>query len=83
MMNAQSLDSAGWAPEAFTTLMKKALEDIREDAIIEDDRLYNIRLVNHIKSTFAKVEDEDVMRFIRGNKETVISELLKLFKIDQ
>ena len=63
--------------------MKKGLEDLREDAIIEDDRLYNDRLVNHVKSTFAKIEDEDVMEFIRGNKETVISELLKPFKIDQ
>ena len=40
-------------------------------------------MVNHVKNTFAKVEDEDVMEFIRGNKETVISELLKPFKIDQ
>jgi len=83
MMNTQSLDSAGWAPEAFTTLMKKGLEDLRQDAIIENDRLYNDRLVNHVKNTFAKVEDEDVMAFIRGNKETVISELLKPFKLDQ
>ena len=83
MMNTQSLDSAGWAPEAFTTLIKKGLEDLRQDAIIENDRLYNDRLVNHVKNTFAKVEDEDVMAFIRGNKETVISELLKPFKLDQ
>ena len=83
MTNSQSLDSAGWAPEAFTTLMKKGLENLREDALIEYDRLYNDRMVNHVKNTFAKVEDEDVMEFIRGNKETVISELLKPFKIDQ
>ena len=63
--------------------MKKGLEDLREDAIIEDDRLYNDRKVNHVKNTFAKVEDEDVMVFIRGNKETVISESLKPFKINQ
>ena len=55
-MNSQSLDSAGWEPEAFTTLMKKGLEDLREDAIIENDRLYNDRLVNHVKNTFAKVK---------------------------
>ena len=83
IINSQSLDSAGWAPEAFTTLMKKGLEDLRGDAIIEDDRMYNDRMVNHVKNTFEKVEDEDVMEFIRGNKETVISELLKPFKIDQ
>ena len=83
MMNAQSLDSAGWAPEAFTILMKKGLEDLREDGIIENDYIYNERLVNHVKNTFAKLEDEDVMEFIRGNKETMISELLKPFKIDQ
>ena len=83
MMNSESLDSAGWAPEAFTTLMKKGLEDLREDALTEDDRLYNDRMVNHVKNTFAKVEGEDMMEFIRGNKETVISELLKPFKIDQ
>ena len=63
-MNSQSLDSAGWAPEAFTTLMKKGLEDLREDALIEDDNLYNARMVNHVKNTFAKIEDEDVMEFI-------------------
>ena len=83
MMNTKSLDSAGWAPEAFTILMKKGLEDLREDGIIENDYIYNERLVNHVKNTFAKVEDEDVMEFIRGNKETVISELLKPFKLDQ
>jgi len=83
MMNSQSLDSAGWAPEAFTILMKKGLDDLREDAIIESDYIYNDRLVNHVKNTFAKLEDEDVMEFIRGNKETMISELLKPFKIDQ
>ena len=83
IMNSQSLDSAVWAPEAFTTIMKKGLEDLREDAIIENDRLYNDRLVNHIKNTFAKVKNEDMMGFIRGNKETVLSELLKPFKLDQ
>ena len=56
IMNSQSLDSAGWEPEAFTTLMKEGLEDLREDAIIENDRLYNDRLVNHVKNTFAKVK---------------------------
>ena len=66
-----------------TTLMKKDLEDLREDAIIEDDRLFNEKMVYHIKNTFTKVDDEDVMEFIRGSKETVISELLKPFKIDQ
>ena len=64
ILNSQGLDSAGWAPEAFTTLMKKGSEDLRKDAIIENDRLYNDRLVNHIKNTFAKVKDEDVMGFI-------------------
>ena len=83
IMNSQSLDSAGWAPEAFTILMKKGLEDLREDAIIENDCLYNDRLVNHIKNTFAKVKDEDVMGFIQGNKMTVLSNLLKPFKLDQ
>ncbi len=39
--------------------------------------------MNHVKNTFAKVEDEDVMEFIRGNRETVISDLLKPFKINQ
>ena len=83
IMNSQSLDSAGWAPEAFTILMKKGLEDLRVDGIIENDYIHNDRLVNHVKNTFAKLEDEDVMEFIRGNKETMISELLKPFKIDQ
>ena len=83
IMESQSLDSARWAPEAFTTLIKRALEDLREGAIIENDIVYNDRLVNHVKNTFAKVEDEDVMEFIRGNKETVLSELLKPFKLDQ
>ena len=83
IMNSQSLDSVGWAPEAFTILMKKGLEDLRVDGIIENDYIYNDRLVNHVKNTFAKLEDEDVMEFIRGNKETMISELLKPFKIDQ
>ena len=82
ILNSQSLDSTGWAPEAFITLMKKGLEDLREDAIIENDRLYNDRLVNHIKNTFAKVKDENVMGFIRRNKKTVLSELLKPFKLD-
>ena len=59
------------------------MEDLRENAIIEDDCLFNDKMVNHVKNTFAKVEDEDVMEFIRGNKETVILELLKPFKIDQ
>ena len=39
--------------------------------------------MNHVKNTFAKVEDEDVMEFKRGNRETVISDLLKPFKINQ
>ena len=39
--------------------------------------------MNHVKNTFAKVEDEDVMEFIRANRETVISDLLKPFKINQ
>ena len=63
--------------------MKKGLEDLKEDAIIQNDRLYNDRLVNHIKNTFAKVKDKNVMEFIRGNKKTVLSELLKPFKLDQ
>ena len=83
IMNHQSLDSARWAPEAFTTLMKKGLEDLRKDAIIENDNMYNDRLANHVKNIFAKVEDKDLMKFIRGNKDTLISELLKPFKLDQ
>lgn len=63
--------------------MKKGLEDLRQDAIIENGRLYNDRLVNHVRNTFAKLEDEDMMEFIRGNKETVISELFKPFKLNQ
>ena len=59
------------------------MEDLRKNAIVENDSLYNDRMVNHVKNTFAKVEDEDVMEFIRGNKETVISESLKPFKINQ
>ena len=59
------------------------MEDLRKNAIVKNDSLYNDRMVNHVKNTFAKVEDEDVMEFIQGNKETVISELLKPFKIDQ
>ena len=79
MIKSQSLDSGGWAPQAFTTLLKKGLEDLRKNAIVENDSLYNDRMVNHVKNTFAKVEDEDVMEFIQGNKETVISELLMPF----
>jgi len=63
--------------------MKKGLEDLRQDAIIKNDHLYNNRLVNHVNNTFAKLNDEDVMELIRENKETAISELLKPFKLDQ
>ena len=48
IMNYQSLDSARWAPEAFTTLMKKGLEDLRKDAIIGNDNVYTDLSLIHI-----------------------------------
>ena len=81
-MTSEELDSLYWAPETFTILMKKGLDDLSSKLLIENDLIFNDRLVNHIRNSFERIEDREILNRIKKNKATLLSELLQPFKVN-
>ena len=52
------MDSLSWLPEALTVLMHKGLKDISHDSLSPEQSLWNRRLVNHLRNSFAKFSSE-------------------------
>ena len=80
-ITSENLDSINWAPEAFTVLMKKGLNDLVQKSLFENNIIFNDRLVNHVSNSFAKIDSEQVLDRIKNDKAKILSELLHPFKV--
>ena len=80
-ITSENLDSINWAPEAFTVLMKKGLNDLVQKSLFENNIIFNDRLVNHVSNSFAKIDSEQVLDRIKNDKTKILSELLHPFKV--
>jgi len=80
-IKSENLDSINWAPEAFTVLMKKGLNDLAQKSISESNIIFNDRLVNHVRNSFQKIDSEEILDRIKNDKTKILSELLQPFKL--
>lgn len=76
-----NLDSLYWLPEALTVLMHKGLLEIAHDSLSSYQELWNQRLVNHLKNSFAKITTLDDLKKIQNNREEYLTNLLKPFNV--
>ena len=79
---SKNLDSLKWLPEALTVLMQKSLNDIDSESISPEKRLWNKRLVNHLRNSFAKMSNENTLSIIQNNRIKFLKELLKPFNVN-
>lgn len=82
-IKSENLDSTGWAPEAFTVLMKKGLSDLVQRSLLEDNKTFNDRLVNHVRNSFARLDNEEVLNRIRNDKTKILFELLQPLNVTE
>ena len=54
---SKNLDSLKWLPEALTVLMQKSLNDIDSESISPEKRLWNKRLVNHLRLSLIHISE--------------------------
>ena len=80
---SEKLDSLNWLPEALTILMHKGLEDLDRDSLIPVQSLWNKRLVNHMKNSFARMTQIEDLEYIQGNREQFLTDLLKPFNVNK
>ena len=79
---SKNLDSLKWLPEALTVLMQKSLNDIDSESTTPEKRLWNKRLVNHLRNSFAKMSNENTLSIIQNNRIKFLKELLKPFNVN-
>jgi hypothetical protein len=75
-------DSLYWLPEALTVLMHKGLNDISHDSLSPYQTLWNQRLVNHLRNSFARVTTMEELEKIQKNRVSYLSDLFKPFNVD-
>ena len=80
---SEKLDSLNWLPEALTILMHKGLEDLDRDSLIPEQSLWNKRLVNHMKNSFARMTRIEDLEYIQSNREQFLTDLLKPFNVNK
>ena len=62
--------------------MQKSLNDIDSESISPEKRLWNKRLVNHLRNSFAKMSNENTLSIIQNNRIKFLKELLKPFNVN-
>ena len=75
------MDSLNWLPEALTVLMHKGLKDINHDSLSPEKSLWNRRLVNHLRNSFAKFSSLDDLEKIQKDRVNYLKNLLAPFHI--
>ena len=80
---SEKMDSVNWMPEALTILMHKGLEDIARDSLTPKRSLWNKRLVNHLRNSFARMTRIEDLEFIQSNREQFLADLLKPFNVNK
>ena len=76
------LDSLKWLPEALTIIINQALIDLENDTTKYNFNTSRARLVNHFKSSFARIKTFEDLKAIQENRLEYIITTLKPFKID-
>ena len=80
---SEKMDSLNWLPEALTILMHKGLEDIARDSLTPEQSLWNKRLVNHLRNSFARMTRIEDLEYIQSNREQFLTDLLKPFNVNK
>ena len=62
--------------------MQKSLNDIDSESTTPEKRLWNKRLVNHLRNSFAKMSNENTLSIIQNNRIKFLKELLKPFNVN-
>ena len=76
------MDSLNWLPEALTVLMYKGLKDIGHDSLSPEQSLWNHRLVNHLRNSFAKFSSLKDLERIQKDRVDYLEKLLAPFHVD-
>jgi hypothetical protein len=79
---SEKSDSLYWLPEALTVLMHKGLKDIAHDSLSPNQMIWNQRLVNHLRNSFARVTTLEEFEKIQNNRIAYLTDLLKPFHVD-
>lgn len=75
------MDSLSWLPEALTVLMHKGLKDISHDSLSPEQSLWNRRLVNHLRNSFAKLSSLNELELIQKDRVGYLETLLAPFHV--
>jgi len=75
------MDSLNWLPEALTVLMHKGLKDISHDSLSPEQSLWNRRLVNHLRNSFAKFSSLNELELIQKDRVGYLETLLAPFHV--
>jgi len=79
---SEKSDSLYWLPEALTVLMQKGLHDLAQDSLSPHEIIWNQRLVNHLRNSFARMTTLEDLQEIQKDRELFFTDLLKPFKVD-
>ena len=80
---SKNLDSLYWLPEALTILMEKGLSDMTRDSLPHEQIIWNKRLVNHMRNSFAKIDIERGLQNFQKDRVGFLKELLTPFSVDE
>ena len=80
---SKKLDSLYWIPEALIILMDKGLSDLTSDSLSPKKIIWNKRLVNHMRNSFAKVDIEKNLKIIEKDRVRFLKDLLTPFNVDE
>ena len=75
-------DSLTWLPEALTVLMHKGLNDLSQNSLSPSQTIWNRRLVNHLRNSFARINTMEDLERIQNDRELFLANLLQPFKVD-
>ena len=74
-------DSLHWLPEALTIIIDKSLKNLTPKPLTINDQLWNQRLVNHFRNTFARIQSLDDLEEIQNDRVKYIRNNLKPFSV--
>ena len=74
-------DSLHWLPEALTIIIDKSLKNLTPETLTINDQLWNQRLVNHFRNTFARIQSLDDLEGMQNDRVKYIRNNLKPFSV--
>ena len=74
-------DSLHWLPEALTIIIDKSLKNLTPEPLTINNQLWNQRLVNHFRNTFARIQSLDDLEGMQNDRVKYIRNNLKPFSV--